>query len=171
LSTIQQLKGLSPVHVRSRAMLGAIPAGIIILAGCGELAAPSLTPSAAVSPVPTATSSPSPYPSPSPTPTPSPSPTPTEIVFTIVKYLSPIKAGHRTQLTIKVPPGASCFLSYTTPSGTVSATQGLGPRTATSDGICGWTWSIRSNTRPGTGMLEITVNGVTVTMPIEIEPQ
>jgi len=104
-----------------------------------------------------------------PTPTLTPSPTPTEIVFTIVKYLSPIKAGRRTQLTIKVAPGAECFLSYVTPSGTHSTTRGLGPRVANSDGICGWTWSIRSNTRPGTGSVEVTVNGVVVTMPFVVE--
>jgi len=142
---------------------------VFIIPGCGSPA--RLAPTGTSIPTATLTVSPSPSATPTPTPTvtPSPSATPTEIVFTIVKYLSPIKAGHRTQLTIKVPPSAACFLRYTTPSGTVSTTQGLGARTAASDGICGWTWTIRSNTRPGEGKIEVTVNGVTVTMPFIVE--
>ncbi len=138
-----------------------------VLAGCGNITTPmpSPTPTATAPP----TSSPTATVTPSPTPSASPTATATEIVFTIVKLISPIKAGRRAQLTIKTTPGAECFLSYITPAGTTSTTQGLGKRTATADGICGWTWSIRSNTRPGTGTLEVTVNGVTVSIPIVIE--
>lgn len=142
---------------------------VLGLIGCTDAigADPTQPPSETAAPtaLPTATATVTP----SATPTETPPPTPTEIVFTIIKYLSPIKAGHRTQLTIQVKPGDECFLAYTTPVGTLSKAQGLGKRIANADGICGWTWSVRKNTRPGKGKIEVTVNGVTVSMPIIIE--
>lgn len=89
--------------------------------------------------------------------------------FTVVNITSPISAGSNANVTIQTAAGASCFLGYTTPSGTVSEAQGLGAATADGNGICSWTWRIGGSTNPGTGSLAITANGVTQYFQIVIQ--
>lgn len=71
----------------------------------------------------------------------------------LVSLTSPIGAGGDASLVIQTTPGATCFLSYTTPSGTQSGAQGLGATTANGEGRCGWSWRISGSTNPGTGKL------------------
>jgi hypothetical protein len=64
---------------------------------------------------------------------------------------------------------ASCFLSYTTPSGTDSEAAGLGETTADIKGVCSWTWKIGSKTKLGEGRLVITANDSTQFLSIVIQ--
>lgn len=104
-----------------------------------------------------------------PTETEPPQATPAPSGFTLTQLTSPVSKGGNATATIQTVPGASCTITYVTPSGNVSQAQGLGPQTANGNGVCSWTWKISSNTNPGTGTVTITANGVTQSLPIEIQ--
>ena len=76
--------------------------------------------------------------------------------------------GRSVSLTAKTSAGADCSLSYFTPAGTNSVAQGLGRRTAGSDGYVSWSWFIGTNTRPGNGTVVVTCNGSTTRSGISI---
>jgi hypothetical protein len=96
---------------------------------------------------------------------PTPAPTAT-VVFTNVMGAAP---GHMASATVQAPPNAACTLHYTTPAGTASVAQGLGPMTATGGGSATWSWLIDGNTHPGTGTLTVSCTpGGTATAPITI---
>jgi hypothetical protein len=61
-------------------------------------------------------------------------------------------------------------LSYITPAGTISETDGLGLTTADSDGICSWIWKIGEAKKKGAGRVIVTINGVSETHFIEVWP-
>jgi hypothetical protein len=69
---------------------------------------------------------------------------------------------------VQTIPGASCSIVYVTPAGTVSEAQGLGNKTAGENGRVSWSWKIGSNTRPGTGRVTVTCNGISATAQIQI---
>ncbi len=103
-------------------------------------------------------------------PTNSTPPTPTTTsAFTVLVLTSPVRVGENTTVQIQTVAGASCFLSYTTPSGTDSQATGLGATTASANGVCSWTWNIGLKTNTGTGSLAITANGVTQMFNIVIQ--
>jgi hypothetical protein len=102
-----------------------------------------------------------------PTHTPA-SPT-TESAFPVLVLTSPIKTGEKATVQIQTVPGASCFLAYTTPSGSHSSAKGLGETTADNTGTCSWTWNISASTKAGTGKLSITVNDLTQNFDIVIQ--
>lgn len=89
--------------------------------------------------------------------------------ITLVSLTSPISAGSDARLVIQTAPGAACFLSYVTPSGTDSTADGLGAMTADGSGICTWVWRISGSTNPGTGRLTVTTNGATQFFEIVIQ--
>lgn len=89
--------------------------------------------------------------------------------FAVINITSPVSAGSNANVVIQTSAGVGCYLSYTTPSGTVSQAQGLGATTADGSGICSWTWLISSSTNPGTGSLAISANNVTQYYPIVIQ--
>jgi micrococcal nuclease len=86
----------------------------------------------------------------------------------IVSVTSPVAPGGTATLTARAWPGALCSIRYVTPSGNVSTAQGLIPKTAGSDGSISWTWVIGSRTRPGTGEVTVTCDGVSASTAIEI---
>jgi hypothetical protein len=76
--------------------------------------------------------------------------------------------GGRATITAYTAAGASCSIAYRTPAGTISTAQGLTPRTADSNGLVTWSWSIGPSTRPGTGSVTVACSGASVSTPIQI---
>jgi endonuclease YncB( thermonuclease family) len=106
---------------------------------------------------------------PTPTPLPPPSPTPAGAQeFTVLSLSSPVNTGSKASLSIQTQAGSSCHLSYTTPAGTKSQAKGLGETAAGASGVCSWSWTIGSSTRPGTGNLKVTAAGFTKNLQIVI---
>lgn len=89
--------------------------------------------------------------------------------FTILVLTSPVRAGSNATVRIQTVAGASCYLSYTTPSGTDSQAAGLGATTADAKGVCSWSWNISPKTNAGTGSIAITANGSTQFFSIVIQ--
>lgn len=87
------------------------------------------------------------------------------VTLTTVEGAAP---GGRATVTAQTAAGAACTIRYTTPAGTVSEAQGLGPATADGDGRVRWTWTISAGTRPGTGDIAVTCAGQTANAPITI---
>jgi endonuclease YncB( thermonuclease family) len=90
------------------------------------------------------------------------------VPYEIVAFSSPVKVGSIASLSIQVTADKNCNLSYITPSGNTSTAKGLGITTADGNGLCSWKWTIGSGTKPGTGTLNITVDGVTQSLNIEV---
>jgi hypothetical protein len=86
----------------------------------------------------------------------------------MLDYSKSAPVGGGAHATIQTAPGASCTIKYYTPAGTLSTAQGLAPQSADQDGMCSWFWNIGSRTKPGTGRIIITANGVTQQFPITI---
>lgn len=76
--------------------------------------------------------------------------------------------GSKASLTAHTSPNIGCNLEYWTPSGTRSVAQGLGQQTSDANGNLAWSWTIGTNTNPGTGYVSVTCNGVTVNGRINI---
>jgi hypothetical protein len=89
-----------------------------------------------------------------------------EVAITSISGAAP---GDSASLAVQTQPGASCSISYRTPSGTASTAQGLEPKTADASGEVTWTWNIGQATRRGTGSVAVTCNGASATSPIEIQ--
>jgi len=51
-------------------------------------------------------------------------------------------------IQIKTAPNAQCAIEVTLPSGTISTSKDLSPKTADADGKVTWSWSISWNTKP-----------------------
>jgi len=120
-----------------------------VLSSPTETALPSATPSPTVTIPPTAT--PSPFHG-----------------FVMIDYSHSASVGGDAYATIQTVPAASCTIKYYTPVGSLSEAQGLEPQTADGSGICSWSWKIGSRTKPGTGRIIITANGVNQQFPIVI---
>jgi hypothetical protein len=105
--------------------------------------------------------------SPDATAEPAPAATPEAITVEIVS-IQGARPGQQASTTVKTTPSAQCVPRYTTPAGTNSAAQGLGPKTADSGGTASWSWFIGTNTRPGTGTIYVTCGGAQASAPIEI---
>ena len=78
------------------------------------------------------------------------------------------RPGGSARVVAQTQPGASCSIAYTTPAGTRSTAQGLNSKTADSNGMASWTWSIGSSTRPGSGTVVVTCDGQSTTTTIQI---
>jgi len=123
----------------------------------------SLTPT--LSPTTTITLTPTIILEPSQTPKPS-----TVSEFEVIEISNEVSVGDIAGATIKTQPGASCNLVYVVPSGRISTAGGVGPQTADEEGNCDWSWKIGTTTKPGTGSIRITGNGVTKSFSIIIKP-
>jgi hypothetical protein len=76
--------------------------------------------------------------------------------------------GSKASLSAKTSPNIGCNLDYYTPSGYRSAANGLGKKTTDGSGNVSWTWTIGTDTNPGTGYVAVTCNGVTIHGSIDI---
>jgi hypothetical protein len=88
------------------------------------------------------------------------------VAFTSVNGARP---GGQAAVNVQTSPNARCSLSYTTPAGTASTAQGLGPATADASGHVLWSWTIAANTQPGAGSLAVTCTpggSTSTTIPI-----
>ncbi len=106
------------------------------------------------------------------TPLPTKTITPTSATtsdFKIILTTSPVSVGANATVRIQTVAGASCYLSYTTPSGTESQASELGATTAGVHGICSWTWNIGPKTKRSTGSLVITANDTDQFLDIVIQ--
>ena len=74
----------------------------------------------------------------------------------------------RVTVSVEAPPGTNCELSYITPAGNLSETDGLGVTTANPNGLCKWTWKIDDSERKGSGRVIIRVGETSETHFIEI---
>jgi len=137
---------------------------------------PSLGPTP--SPKPSAERTATPLPTEPPTPnqppaTEEPQPTeppPTQPVPSTTVQLTVVGAppGGNASASVQTSPGASCSITYVTPSGAVSGAQGLEPKTADANGFASWTWKIGPSTKPGTGTVKVTCDCVTASKPLQI---
>lgn len=106
----------------------------------------------------TAISTPTKAPTPAPVPTPSPTSTPTpqnSSTLIVVSLTTPIAQKQDATIKIKSVPGANCSIEVTWPSGTVSTSKDLAPKTADTNGELAWTWGINWNTKPGTATIKL----------------
>jgi len=124
-------------------------------------------------PTPTATHTRPPAPTqtrpPAPTFTPAPPTHTAAPAFTVLEFTSPVPVNGDARVVVQTVPGATCSLSYRTPSGSQSGAAGLGQTSADANGICAWRWTIGASTTPGTGRVTITVNGATQNFEIVIQ--
>jgi endonuclease YncB( thermonuclease family) len=58
--------------------------------------------------------------------------------FSFLSWTTSVQAGSSANVTIQTATGASCFLSYTSPSGRVFQGEELGVKIADHDGRCSW---------------------------------
>lgn len=73
------------------------------------------------------------------------------LTVTITSLPASVKHGANATLIALTSTGATCSVSVTYASGTVSAAAGLKPtRTAASTGKVTWTWKVGTSTKPGT---------------------
>ncbi len=79
-----------------------------------------------------------------------------------------VPRGNRASATVQAPPGVTCSIEYTVPSGRSSTAQGLDPKTVGSGGTISWNWLISGNTGRGTGTITVTCGGTTISSPITI---
>ncbi|OGN27950.1 MAG: hypothetical protein A3A33_04295 [Candidatus Yanofskybacteria bacterium RIFCSPLOWO2_01_FULL_49_25] len=61
---------------------------------------------------------------------------------------SPVKQKEKASIVINTAPLAYCTITETLPSGTISTSKDLDPKTSGDDGMATWTWSINWNTKP-----------------------
>ncbi len=87
------------------------------------------------------------------------------VTFTSVQGAKP---GNVATVMVQTAPNASCSIGYVTPKGTQSEAAGLVTKTAGADGDVSWSWLIGGATKPGTGSVTVTCNGVNATTNITI---
>lgn len=86
----------------------------------------------------------------------------------VVSITTPRAPGQTASVSVRTSPGAICSIMYTTPSGTISISRDLAGKTADGAGNVSWSWTIGSNTNPGTGSVRVTCGGQTATAQIQI---
>ncbi len=132
-------------------------------------ATPSAAPSATPSSTPTLTRTPTPTPTatiPTPTTTHTPPPkadpppeeTPTSTppsTLSILSLTNPVAQKQDATIEIQSMSNAQCSIEVTLPSGTISTSKDLAPKTANSSGKVSWSWGINWNTKPGTATIKL----------------
>ena len=97
---------------------------------------------------------------PTPSPAVSATPPPTaaaQLRVTFVEVPDPGYIGASTSVTASTSSGAVCTVKVTLPSGHASTVKALGTsRTAADGGLVSWSWTIPSNTNPGTAKVAVT---------------
>jgi hypothetical protein len=76
--------------------------------------------------------------------------------------------GGTAYVLAKTNAGVTCSITYLTPAGTISQAQGLENKAADGNGEVAWSWKIGTNTRPGTGSVDVSCGGATATAGITI---
>ncbi len=67
--------------------------------------------------------------------------------------------GRRASASVRTLPGASCWMVYTPPTGTVSGVLALeDPVTASDGGLVSWQWQVALGTPAGFASLDVTCN-------------
>jgi hypothetical protein len=97
-----------------------------------------------------------------------PAPAPISSSGVTFSAIAGARPGQNASVTVQTTPGVNCSIDYVTPLGTDSVAQGLVAKTADGNGLVSWTWLIGGNTRPGTGAVTVTCNGLSVSQPIQI---
>lgn len=137
---------------------------------------PSSTPTATITPetlipsvIITATSTPLQTQTSTPTPTtvitPTMTPTPTATATTtqsgggggiaVASLTSPVAQKQDATIKVQTDPVASCTIEVTLPSGTISTSKDLSPKTTDQAGQVVWSWGINWNTKPGTAIIKL----------------
>jgi hypothetical protein len=147
--TVRGLVMFDPLHGQSGAAKNGIELHPVIGVAFHGVAPTAPTPS------PTATAA-SPSPTPSTTTAPGCSAGQTTCVTSII---DPISHGATEHLTASTSPSTNCTLSITLPSGATSTSSGLGSATSDSSGQVSWTWTIGSNTSPGSAQAHLSCGG------------
>lgn len=106
-------------------------------------------------------------PPPPPPPVPPSPPAPpaaTALTVTFGSLSSPIAAGKTATASIQTAPNANCSIVVSYKSGPSTA-QGLVPKTANVNGLASWSWTVGTNTTPGSWPVDVTctANGQTAT--------
>jgi hypothetical protein len=139
LVTAQASMGDHWVHVYYDIVLPIVPvptAGPTVASEKTPAAGPNPTPIAATTPAPTA---------------------PASLTVTLVDVPNPGYIGSSASVTASTSPGALCTIKVTLPSGHASTVKALGTsQTAGDGGGVSWTWTIASNTGPGTAKAAVT---------------
>lgn len=104
-----------------------------------------------------ATTAASQSPKPALTPTPQPTTASTAVSVRLTTLPSSVAAGSSATVAAHTATGATCKIAFTLPSGRVSTVAALlQTKTAGSSGTVAWTWTITSNTKPGTARVAVT---------------
>lgn len=78
-----------------------------------------------------------------------------KLTFQLLSYSSNVQRGLYAYLTAQTTPGSTWDLEYMTPAGSKSTADGLGKKTADSNGVITWRWLIGGKTTPGIGRINI----------------
>lgn len=92
------------------------------------------------------------------TPTQTASPN-TPLPLRIISVTTPVKPGGKATLIAETTQGATCTITVYYKSGPSSA-SGLGSKQADSSGRVSWTWTVGTNTTPGTYRIVVAVGGI-----------
>jgi hypothetical protein len=76
------------------------------------------------------------------------------LTVTKVSLTTPIKRGRPATIRVKTAAGARCSIVVTYKTGPSSA-KGLNAKTAPSTGRLAWTWTVGSNTTPGSWPIKV----------------
>lgn len=119
-----------------------------------------VTPISSPTPTPTPISTPTATATPTPTATLTPTPTPTSTTtpsgnISVISLTSPVAQKQTATIKIQTDPVAACTIEVTLPSGTVSTSKDLGPKTADGAGQVIWSWNINWNTKPGNAIIKL----------------
>ena len=80
-----------------------------------------------------------------------------KVGISVGSFVSPVRSGQNSSISIKTLPGAACSISYTyNADKKVSKDTGLTPKVADEFGVASWTWTVTTDTRPGAWPVEIT---------------
>jgi hypothetical protein len=80
------------------------------------------------------------------------------------------RPGQDALVSIAGAPNTTCSIEYLTPIGNVADAQGLNSKRTDSGGRASWSWRIGTNTRPGTGTIDVQCGDQAASSSIEILP-
>ena len=100
-------------------------------------------------------------------PAPGPSKPASSLRITSVKP-NPVNPGQYETVTAQTSAGASCSITVTYASGTVSQAQGLDPKNASSSGRVSWTWKVGTRTGAGTAHARVACGNLSATASFRV---
>lgn len=78
------------------------------------------------------------------------------------------RPGQTAVVSIVAAPNTTCTIEYVTPAGNTADAQGLGSKRTDSGGKVSWSWMIGTNTKPGTGTINVQCGDQAASASIEI---